>query len=72
MQVIDAPLRFLSAADCLRFARVSFGALCQMLFSPPAYDREAAWDEVSAELKEFEGPDGFTGTCRLLVGAGTR
>ena len=38
----------------------------------PEHAREAAWDEVGAALKEFEGPDGFTGPCRLLVGAGRR
>jgi SAM-dependent methyltransferase len=72
VQAIDAPLRLPSAADCLRFERESFGALHQMLSGLPEHAREAAWDEVGAALKEFEGPDGFTGPCRLLVGAGTR
>jgi SAM-dependent methyltransferase len=71
-EVIDAPLRLPSAAHCLRFERESFGALHQMLSGLPEREREAAWDEVGAALKEFEGPDGFTGPCRLLVGAGTR
>ena len=33
--------------------------------------RAAAWDEVGAALGDFEGPDGFTGPCELLVAAGT-
>jgi enoyl-CoA hydratase/carnithine racemase len=33
--------------------------------------REAAWAEVAAALREYEGPDGFVGPCELLVGAGT-
>ncbi len=69
---IDAPLRLPLAADCLRFERESFGALHQMLSALPEHEREAAWAEVGVALKEFEGPDGFTGPCRLLVGAGTR
>jgi len=56
----------------LRFERESFGALHQMLACLPEPAREAACDEVGAALKEFTGPDGFTGPCRLLVGAGTR
>ena len=72
VRVIDAPLRLPSAADCLRFERESFGALHQMLSGLPGSERQAAWDEVGAALRQFEGADGFTGPCRLLVGAGTR
>jgi SAM-dependent methyltransferase len=69
---VDAPLRLPSAADCLRFERESFGALQQMLSGLAEPEREAAWAEVGEALKQFEGPDGFSGPCRLLVGAGTR
>jgi len=72
VRAVDAPLRLPSAEDCLRFERESFGALHQMLSGLPEGEREAAWAEVGAALKEFEGPGGFTGPCRLLVGAGTR
>jgi SAM-dependent methyltransferase len=72
VRTIEAPLRLPSAAHCLRFERESFGALHQMLSGLPEREREAAWDEVGAALEEFEGPDGFTGPCRLLIGAGTR
>jgi hypothetical protein len=30
-----------------------------------------AWAEIEAELRRFEGPDGFVGPCELLVAAGT-
>jgi SAM-dependent methyltransferase len=69
---LDAPLRLPSAADCLRFERESFGALHQMLAGLPEPEREAAWDEVGTALKQFEGPSGFSGPCRMLVGGGTR
>ncbi len=69
---VDAPLRLPSAADCLRFERESFGALHQMLAGLPEPDREAAWDQVGAALRQFEGAAGFCGPCRLLVGVGTR
>lgn len=34
--------------------------------------REEAWEEIERELGRFEGPDGFTGPCELVVAAGTR
>ncbi len=72
VRAIEAPLRLPSAEECLRFERESFGALHQMLSGLAEPEREAAWAEVGAALKQFEGPDGFNAPCRLLVGAGTR
>jgi SAM-dependent methyltransferase len=69
---VDAPVRFVSAAECVRFERESFGALHQMLAGLDAAEREAAWDEIETELRRFEGPDGFEGPCELLVAAGTK
>jgi protein-L-isoaspartate O-methyltransferase len=69
---VDAPLRLPSAADCLRFERESFGALHQMLSGLTPAEREAAWAEAGDALEKFQGPGGFAGPCRLLVGAGTR
>lgn len=72
VRTVDAPLRMPSAAECLRFERESFGALHQMLSGLPEAEREAAWAKVGEELTQFEGQDGFTGPCTLLVAAGTR
>jgi SAM-dependent methyltransferase len=69
---IVAPLRMASAADYLRFARESFGALHQMLSGVPDAERQSIWDEIEHELRQFEGPDGFTGPCELIVAAGTK
>jgi hypothetical protein len=60
-----------SAAEYLRFAQESFGALHQMLANLDDGARSAAWAEVAAALTAFEGPEGFTGPCRLLVAAAT-
>jgi SAM-dependent methyltransferase len=68
---VDAPLRMESAADCLRFAQESFGALHQMLAKLDDGARAAAWAEVGAALAGFEGADGFTGPCQMLVAAAT-
>jgi hypothetical protein len=65
-------VRLASAAECVRFERESFGALHQMLSGLPEPEREAAWDEIAAELSQFDGPDGFVGLCEMLVVAGSR
>jgi SAM-dependent methyltransferase len=72
VRAVDAPLRFPSAADCVRFERESFGALHAMLAGVAEPEREAAWAEIEEALRQFEGADGFVGPCELLVGAATR
>lgn len=69
VRAVDAPLRFPSAAECVRFERESFGALHAMLANVSQAEREQAWREIEAELRQFEGPEGFVGPCELLVGA---
>jgi len=72
VRVVEAPLRLASAAECVRFERESFGALHQMLSGLDQSAREAAWDEIEKELSQFEGSNGFTGPCELVVAAGTK
>ncbi|MEA2656736.1 MAG: hypothetical protein QOI23_2101 [Chloroflexota bacterium] len=72
LELVDAPLRMSSAAECARFERECFGALHQMLSSLPEGEREEAWAEIETALGEFEGPEGFSGPCELIVGAATR
>jgi SAM-dependent methyltransferase len=68
---VDAPVRMVSAAECTRLERESFGALHQMLAGLPEAEREEVCQEVEQALQEFQGPAGFVGPCELLVGAGT-
>ncbi len=70
--VVPSPLRLVSAAECVRFERESFGALHQMLSGLAEPEREAAWDEIARELARFEGPDGFAGPCEMIVGVRTK
>jgi SAM-dependent methyltransferase len=67
----SAPLRLPTAADFVRFARESFGALHQMLAGLSEAEREEAWSEIGRELSQYETADGFEGPCELLVAAGT-
>jgi SAM-dependent methyltransferase len=70
VRALQAPLRLATAADCLALEQESFGALHQMLSGLDEPARAAAWDEVGEALGEFEGADGFSGPCEVLVGAG--
>ena len=69
---VAAPLRLSSAAECIRFERESFGALHQMLSGLDDIEREAAWDEIAAELARFELDDGFEGPCELIVASAAK
>jgi SAM-dependent methyltransferase len=71
-RVVPSPLRLPSAAECVRFERESFGALHQMLAGLTEQDRQAAWDEITHELRQFEGPSGFEGPCELVVASGEK
>ena len=70
-RTIRTPLRLPSTAECVRFERESFGALQQMLVGLAEAEREAAWDEIERELRQFQGQDGFAAPTELIVGAGT-
>jgi SAM-dependent methyltransferase len=72
VRAVPAPLRTISAAECVRFERESFGALQQMLSGVSEDAREAAWTEIAEALRAFEQGGGFEGPCELLVAAGTR
>jgi SAM-dependent methyltransferase len=69
---LDAPVRFPTAAECVRFERESFGALHAMLAGVTPAERDEAWREIEAQLRQFEGPDGFVGPCQLLIASGSR
>lgn len=69
---VPSPVRMSSAAECVRFERESFGALHQMLSGLDEHERQEAWAEITEQLTQFEGPDGFVGPCEMLVVSGTR
>jgi hypothetical protein len=72
VDALDAPVRFKSAAECVRFERESFGALHAMLAGVDRADSEHAWSEIETELRQFERGDGFEGPCQLLIGTARR
>lgn len=72
VSTVPSPLRLASAQECVRFEQESFGALHQMLAGLDPTGRAEAWAEIAAELARFDGPDGFTGPCEMLVVSGVR
>ncbi|HTR56380.1 MAG TPA: methyltransferase domain-containing protein [Kofleriaceae bacterium] len=73
VEVIEAPLRLASAAECVRFERESFGALHQMMSSLDDAGRASTWDEIAQALREFETAGaGFAGPCELVVAVATK
>jgi ubiquinone/menaquinone biosynthesis C-methylase UbiE len=72
VEVVPAPLRLPSVAECIQFERDSFGALHQMLSGLDEAGREAAWDEIAVALRAFETPAGFVGPCELVLAVGTK
>jgi hypothetical protein len=43
-----------------------------MLSGLPESEREAVWEVIEEELRQFEGPDGFEGPCEMVVGVGVK
>ncbi len=72
IEVIDAPVRLASAAECVRFERESFGALHQMLGSLSPDDQASVWEEIETALRPYETDGGFVGPCELVVAGATR
>ncbi len=72
VETVSAPLQLASAAECVRFARESFGALHQMLIGVAEDERQTVWDDIGSALTRFENTDGFAGPCELLVASGTK
>ncbi len=72
VEVLSAPVRVASAAECVRFERESFGALHQMLGSLSPSEQDDVWGEIETELGRFDTADGFVGPCELLVVGASR
>jgi len=66
-RVIEAPVRFASAEECVQWRREASGTMQQMVSHLDREEQDAIWVEVVDALKEFEGADGFESPCELLV-----
>lgn len=64
---VNAPVRVVSAAECLQFEQESFGALHQMLSSLSNTEQDEAWHEIQEALEPFEKDGQFEGPCEMLI-----
>ena len=65
-QVIQAPLRFTSAEECVQWRREASGTMNQLVSDLDQHSRQAIWREVVDALRQFETSDGFESPCELL------
>lgn len=72
IELVEAPVRLPSAAECTRFERESFGALHQMLASLNPDQQRSVWAEIEEELGQFETDQGFVGPCELVIAGAAR
>jgi len=70
-QVVEAPLRFASANECVRWRREVSGTMQQMLSGLDEEAKENIWSEVEEFLRQFETPEGFESPCELLICSAT-
>jgi SAM-dependent methyltransferase len=71
-QVIEAPLRFASANECVRWRREASGTMQQMLSGLDDEAIENIWREVEDVLRQFESQEGFESPCELLICSATK
>lgn len=66
-KVVDAPLRFSSAEECVRWRREASGTMQQMLSGLDDAAKETIWAEVTDALRQFESVHKFESPCELLI-----
>ncbi len=71
-RVVQAPLRFSSTEECLKWRREASGTMQQMLSGLDEVEREAMWAEIAAALSRFETAEGFVSPCELIVCSAAR
>lgn len=71
-QTIEAPLRFASTEECVRWRREASGTLQQMLVGLNEEAKEEIWADIEKALRVFETDRGFESPCELLICAGVK
>ena len=70
--VLEAPLRFASAKECVQWRREASGTMQQLLNGLDDEAKEKIWDEVEDAMSQFETPTGFESPCELLICSGVK
>ena len=72
-QLLDAPLRFASAEECVQWRREAPGTMQQMVSDLEPDEQAEIWrDVVVAAPSQYETADGFESSCQLLVCSAAR
>ena len=66
-QVVEAPLRFASAEECVRWRREASGTMQEMLSGLDDAAKDEIWAELEDAMRQFETPKGFESPCELLI-----
>ena len=66
-QIVEAPLQFASAEECVRWRREASGTMQHMLSGLDDEAKEKIWAEVVDAMRQFESADGFKSPCELLI-----
>ena len=72
VQALPIKRRFPSAAEAIRTMRNSAGDLRELMNRLNEAERERAWVEIEAQLKQFEGPNRLEVPGEVLIGVGTK
>jgi len=70
--VVRAPLKLASVAETLEMMQQAFGAYRAVVADLSEERQSAAWEEVRAFLRGFEGVAGFEASMEFLIGAGAK
>lgn len=65
--IVEAPLRFASAEECVRWRREASGTMQQMLSGLDDEAEGKLWTEVVDAMRQFETAGGFESPCELLI-----
>ncbi|MFT6877338.1 MAG: hypothetical protein ACI9XK_004428 [Granulosicoccus sp.] len=71
-RILEAPLRFASTKECVRWRREASGTMLQMLGGLNEDAKERIWIEVEDALSQFESSRGFESPCELLIRSGVK
>jgi len=71
-QVIELPLRFKSAEQCVRWRREASGTLQEMLIGLDEQAKQDVWRDIEEALRQYETPQGFESPCELLISSAAK
>jgi len=66
-QFVEAPLRFVSVEECLKWRREASGTMQEMLRGLDEEIKAGIWAEIATVMRRYETSEGFESPCELLI-----